>query len=87
MPDKVLCPKCHGQRTTACPACNGSGRRHCDVCGGSGEVDPPPPTAPAPSSTVNEHQPSCFAGEEERGEQWKGSGATKTTINEVKSSL
>ena len=25
MPDKVLCPKCHGQRTTACPACNGSG--------------------------------------------------------------
>jgi hypothetical protein len=36
---------------------------------------------------VNEHQPSCFAGEEERGEQWKGSGATKTTINEVKSSL
>ena len=46
MPDKVLCPKCHGQRTTACPACNGSGRRHCDVCGGSGEVDPSPPTAP-----------------------------------------
>ena len=87
MPDKVLCPKCHGQRTTACPACNGSGRRHCDVCGGSGEVDLPPPTAPAPSSAVNEHQPSCFAGEEERGEQWKGSGATKTTINEVKSSL
>ena len=42
---------------------------------------------PAPSSAVNEHQPSCFAGEEERGEQWKGSGATKTTINEVKSSL
>ena len=87
MPDKVLCPECHGQRTTACPTCNGSGRRHCDVCGGSGEVDPPPPTAPLPSSAVNEHQPSCFAGEEERGEQWKGSGATKTTINEVKSSL
>ena len=39
------------------------------------------------TSAVNEHQPSCFAGEEERGEQWKGSGATKTTINEVKSSL
>jgi hypothetical protein len=87
MPDKVLCPKCHGQRTTACPACNGSGRRHCDVCGGSGEIDPPPPTAPAPSRAANEHQPSCFAGEEERGEQWTGSGATKTTINEVKSSL
>ena len=41
----------------------------------------------APSRAANEHQPSCFAGEEERGEQWKGSGATKTTINEVKSSL
>src|SRR5215470_15032565 len=87
MPDKVLCPKCHGQRTTACPACNGSGQRHCDVCGGSGEVDPSPPTAPASSSAVNEHQPSCFALEEERGERWKGSGgATKTAINEVKSS-
>jgi len=30
------------------------------------------PTAPAPSSAVNEHQPSCFALEEERGEQWIG---------------
>ena len=84
MPDNVLCPKCHGQRTTACPACNGSGQLRCDVCGGSGEVEPPPPV---PSSAVNEHQPSCFAGEEERGEGWKGSGATKPAINEGKPSL
>ena len=46
-----------------------------------------PPTAPVPSSAVNEHQPSCFGLEEERGEVWKGSGATKPAITEVKSSL
>ena len=87
MPDIVLCPKCHGQRTSACLACNGTGQRRCDVCGGSGEVEPPPPTAPVPSSVVNEHQPSCFGLEEERGEVWKGSGATKPAMHEVKSSL
>ena len=87
MPDMVLCPKCHGQRTSVCLACNGTGQRRCDVCGGSGEVEPPPPTAPVPSSAVNEHQPSCFGLEEERGERWKGSGATGPAINEVKSSL
>ena len=87
MPDIVLCPKCHGQRTSACLACNGTGQRRCDVCGGSGEVESPPPTAPVPSSAVNEHQPSCFGLEEERGERWEGSGATKPAINELKSSL
>ena len=108
MPNKVLCPKCHGQRTSACLGCHGTGKwtlagitigkckecdgggqRRCDVCGGSGEVEPPPPIgiAPASSSAVDEHQPSCFAGEEERGEGWKGSGATKPAINEAKSSL
>ena len=106
MPNRVLCPKCHGQRTNACLACrgtgkrsivsvnigkckecDGSGRRRCDVCGGSGEVEPRSPVAPALSSAVNEHQPSCFAWEEERGEGWKGSGATKSAINETKSSL
>jgi hypothetical protein len=40
-----------------------------------------------PSSPANEHQPSCFALEEERGEGWKGSGATMPNINEAKSSL
>jgi len=128
MPNRVLCPKCHGQRTSACLACrgtgkrsiagvkignckecDGSGRRRCDVCGGIGEVEPPSPITPAtqhglfyvenaggykpadattvPSSAANEHQPSCFAMEEERGEGWKGSGATKPAINEAKSSL
>jgi hypothetical protein len=25
MPERVLCPKCHGQRTIFCPACHGNG--------------------------------------------------------------
>jgi hypothetical protein len=36
---------------------------------------------------ADEHQPSCFALEEERGEGWKGSGAAKSEINEAKPSL
>jgi hypothetical protein len=124
MPNRLLCPKCHGQRTSACLACggtgkrsiahnckecNGSGQQRCYVCGGIGEVEPSSPITPAtqhrlfymenaggykpadaptaPSSAANEHQPSCFALEEERGEGWKGSGATKPNINEAKSSL
>ncbi len=96
MPNRVLCPKCHGQRTSACLACrgtgkrsiaginigkckecSGSGQRLCDVCSGSGEVEP----------AANEHQPSCFALEEERGEGWKGSGATQPSIKDAKPSL
>ncbi len=40
-----------------------------------------PPTAP------DEHQPSCFALEEEKGEDWKGTGATELVIKEAKPSL
>lgn len=39
------------------------------------------------SGPADEHQPSCFALEEERGEGWKGSGAAKSEINEAKPSL
>ncbi len=39
------------------------------------------PTAP------EEHQASCFALEEEKGEDWKGTGTTGLVINEAKSSL
>ncbi|HEX4988790.1 MAG TPA: hypothetical protein VFW91_08435 [Candidatus Binatia bacterium] len=39
------------------------------------------------STPADEHQPSCFALEEERGEGWKGSGAAKSEINEAKPSL
>ena len=39
------------------------------------------------SGPTDEHQPSCFALEEERGEGWKGSGAAKAEINEAKPSL
>jgi len=39
------------------------------------------------STPADEHQPSCFALEEERGEGWKGSGAAKSAINEATPSL
>jgi len=35
----------------------------------------------------DEHQPSCFALEEERGENWKGTGAATSAIKEAKPSL
>lgn len=35
----------------------------------------------------DEHQPSCFGLEEERGENWKGTGATSPAIKEAKPSL
>jgi hypothetical protein len=36
---------------------------------------------------LNEHQPSCFALEEEKGEGWKGGGGAKPTVNETRPSL
>ena len=35
----------------------------------------------------DEHQPSCFGLEEERGGDWKGSGGTVPSIKEAKPSL
>ena len=40
-----------------------------------------------PSMATDEHQPSCFALEEEMGEGWKGSGAMGPAINEARPSL
>jgi hypothetical protein len=40
-----------------------------------------------PPSIGAEHQPSCFALEEEKGEGWKGSGAMGPAINEARPSL
>jgi hypothetical protein len=40
-----------------------------------------------PSMVVEEHQPSCFALEEERGGRWSGSGAMGPVINETRPSL
>ena len=34
-----------------------------------------------------EHQPGCFALEEERGGNWRGSGGTVPTVKETKPSL
>jgi hypothetical protein len=44
MPNRFLCPKCHGQRTTSCAACGGTGKRSivgipigaCKECDGGG---------------------------------------------------
>jgi hypothetical protein len=44
------------------------------------------PDIPLPM-TAEEHQPSCFALEEEKGEGWKGRGAMGPAINEVQPSL
>ena len=46
MPQKTLCPKCHGQRTTSCVACRGTGKNsilgitigNCKACGGTGRL-------------------------------------------------
>jgi len=40
-----------------------------------------------PPPILTEHQPSCFALEEEKGEGWKGSGAMGPAINEARPSL
>ena len=49
--------------------------------GCDGETETPPSTA------TDERQPGCFALEEEKGEDWKGSGAMKSEINESRPSL
>jgi hypothetical protein len=36
---------------------------------------------------ADEHQPSCFALEEERGGNWKGGGGTVPSVKEAKPSL
>jgi DnaJ-class molecular chaperone len=44
MPNRFLCPKCRGQRTTSCAVCAGSGERsltgawlgRCKECNGTG---------------------------------------------------
>ena len=44
MPNRYLCPKCHGQRATSCAVCGGTGKRSlagipigvCKDCKGSG---------------------------------------------------
>jgi hypothetical protein len=45
------------------------------------------PTETERPAVPNEHQPSCFALEEEKGGDWKGSGESRAAIKEVKPSL
>jgi hypothetical protein len=45
-----------------------------------------PPTETVRPAVPNEHQPSCFALEEEKGGDWKGRGS-RPAIKEVKPSL
>lgn len=49
--------------------------------GGLLELESPAPIA------ADEHQPSCFALEDEKGEGWKGSGAARPQIIEARPSL
>jgi len=49
-------------------------------------------TRDAPTETLrpavpDEHQPGCFALEEEKGANWKGGGGTVPSIKEAKPSL
>jgi hypothetical protein len=46
-----------------------------------------PPTLIADEQIADQHQPSCFALEEEKGADWKSRGAARPIINEVKPSL
>ncbi len=41
----------------------------------------------ASATEAPERQPSCFALEEEKGESWSGTGATKPVVNESQPSL
>jgi hypothetical protein len=45
------------------------------------------PTKTSKPAVPNEHQPGCFALEEEKGGDWKGSGESRSAIKEVKPSL
>ena len=45
------------------------------------------PTETLRPAVPDEHQPGCFALEEERGGSWKGSGGTVPSIKEAKPSL
>jgi hypothetical protein len=46
-----------------------------------------PPIETLRPAVTDEHQPGCFALEEERGGDWKGSGRTVPSIKEAKPSL
>ena len=45
------------------------------------------PTETLRPAVPDEHQPGCFALEEERGGNWKGSGGTVPSVKEAKPSL
>jgi hypothetical protein len=42
---------------------------------------------PAPAPAGEEHQPGCFALEEEKGEGWRGSGASVPPIKDKRPTL
>ena len=46
-----------------------------------------PATAPTPPAEEEQHQSSCFAIEEEKGNCWRGNGSTKPAINDAQPSL
>jgi hypothetical protein len=46
-----------------------------------------PTEAPEAADADEVHQPSCFALEEERGQDWKGAGASGPAVKETRPSL
>jgi hypothetical protein len=46
-----------------------------------------PPIDTLRPAVPNEHQPGCFALEEERGADWHGSGESRPVIKDAKPSL
>jgi hypothetical protein len=47
-----------------------------------------PATAPTEATdATEEHQPSCFALEEERGRDWHGAGASEPLVKETRPTL
>ena len=46
-----------------------------------------PPIETLRPAAPDEYQPSCFALEEERGANWKGSGGSVPSVKEAKPSL
>lgn len=53
----------------------------------AGGYHPKPAPDAAPSPAAEERQPGCFALEEEKGEDWKGAGASGPAIKDKRPSL
>lgn len=53
----------------------------------AGGYHPKQARAAAPASIAEEHQPGCFALEEEKGEGWSGAGGSGPALKETRPTL